>query len=156
MVRAVQLLGCISAAAALAAPRPQRPATKLAAAVADPALASREAFDQVVQKTYGRYPVTIVKGNGCELEDDAGRTYLDFVAGISTCCLGHGDQRMVDAITDQIKKVHHVSNLYCAGRRLSVIQLRGDGVGSDATRLVAHRPIPSQISPTRASSRPGS
>jgi len=112
MVRAVQLLGYISAAAALAAPRQQRPASSLAAAVADPALASREAFDQVVQKTYGRYPVTIVKGNGCELEDDAGRTYLDFVAGISTCCLGHGDQRMVDAITDQIKKVHHVSNLY--------------------------------------------
>ena len=86
MVRAVQLLGYISAAAALAAPRQQRPASSLAAAVADPALASREAFDQVVQKTYGRYPVTIVKGNGCELEDDAGRTYLDFVAGISTCC----------------------------------------------------------------------
>ena len=46
------------------------------------------------------------------MEDDAGRTYLDFVAGISTCCLGHGDQRLVDAITKQIQEVHHVSNLY--------------------------------------------
>ena len=110
---AVRLLCSIAAAAALAAPRCARPTqTKLAAATADPAVASREAFDDVVQKTYGRYPVTIVRGSGCELEDDAGRTYLDFVAGISTCCLGHGDQRLVDAITKQIQEVHHVSNLY--------------------------------------------
>ena len=110
---AVRLLYSIAAAAALAAPRFARPTqTKLAAATADPAVASREAFDDVVQKTYGRYPVTIVRGSGCELEDDAGRTYLDFVAGISTCCLGHGDQRLVDAITKQIQEVHHVSNLY--------------------------------------------
>ena len=109
----VRLLCSIAAAAALAAPRCARPTqTKLAAATADPAVASREAFDDVVQKTYGRYPVTIVRGSGCELEDDAGRTYLDFVAGISTCCLGHGDQRLVDAITKQIQEVHHVSNLY--------------------------------------------
>ena len=109
----IRLLCSIAAAAALAAPRCARPTqTKLAAATADPAVASREAFDDVVQKTYGRYPVTIVRGSGCELEDDAGRTYLDFVAGISTCCLGHGDPRLVDAITKQIQEVHHVSNLY--------------------------------------------
>ena len=77
-----------------------------------PETASREAFDSVVQKTYGRYPVTIVKGSGCELVDDAGRTYLDFVAGIATCCLGHGDKRLVDAVSKQMAAVHHVSNLY--------------------------------------------
>merc|ERR1719486_228933 len=81
-------------------------------AIANPPLVSREQFDEVVQKTYGRYPVTIVRGSGCELEDDTGKKYLDFVAGISTCCLGHGDQRLVDAISNQIKEVHHVSNLY--------------------------------------------
>ena len=60
---AVRLLCSIAAAAALAAPRCARPTqTKLAAATADPAVASREAFDDVVQKTYGRYPVTIVRG----------------------------------------------------------------------------------------------
>ena len=116
----VRLLCSIAAAAALAAPRCARPTqTKLAAATADPAVASREAFDDVVQKTYGRYPVTIVRGSGCELEDDAGRTYLDFVAGISTCCLGHGDQRLVDAITKQIQQVHHVSNLYYIPNQVS-------------------------------------
>ena len=116
---AVRLLCSIAAAAALAPRAAPRPGTKLAAATADPAVASREAFDEVVQKTYGRYPVTIVRGSGCELEDDAGNTYLDFVAGISTCCLGHGDPRLGDAVTTQIQQVHHVSNLYYIPNQVS-------------------------------------
>lgn len=73
---------------------------------------TRSDFDEVVQGTYGRYPLTIVSGKGCELTDDAGRTYLDFVAGIATCCLGHGDARLTKAVADQMAAVHHVSNLY--------------------------------------------
>jgi len=106
-------VAALSAAAALApAPKTRASPTRLQSAVLDAGAASREAFDDVVQKTYGRYPVTIVRGKGCELEDDAGRTYLDFVAGISTCCLGHGDERLVEAVSRQIREVHHVSNLY--------------------------------------------
>ena len=101
--------------AALIAGTPRRaaaPTTRLGAIATPPAEATREAFDAVVQKTYGRYPVTIVSGKGCELVDDGGRTYLDFVAGIATCCLGHGDARLVKAVAEQMAAVHHVSNLY--------------------------------------------
>jgi len=62
--------------------------------------------------TYGRYPIAIKEGKGCRLVSTEGKEYLDFVAGISTCALGHANQRMIDAVTDQMKKVHHVSNLY--------------------------------------------
>uniref|UniRef100_A0A7S3JZI0 acetylornithine transaminase n=1 Tax=Aureoumbra lagunensis TaxID=44058 RepID=A0A7S3JZI0_9STRA len=73
----------------------------------------RAKFDAVVQTTYGRYPVTINRGKGCELFDDAaGRKYLDFVAGIATCCLGHADERLASAVADQMRLVHHASNLY--------------------------------------------
>ena len=41
-----------------------------------------ELFDSSVQKTYGRYPLTIVRGEGCTLYDEDGKDYLDFVAGI--------------------------------------------------------------------------
>lgn len=76
-------------------------------------LTTQERFEGVVQKTYARYPVTISRGKGCMLEDEeAGKSYLDFVAGIATCCLGHGDPRLVKAVSEQIQKVHHVSNLY--------------------------------------------
>lgn len=42
----------------------------------------------------------------------AEQEYLDFVAGISTCALGHADPDLAAAVGDQMKKFHHVSNLY--------------------------------------------
>uniref|UniRef100_A0A7S2CEB1 acetylornithine transaminase n=1 Tax=Octactis speculum TaxID=3111310 RepID=A0A7S2CEB1_9STRA len=62
--------------------------------------------------TYGRYPITMVRGEGTHLWDDTGKEYIDFVAGISTCCLGHAHPALAAAVTKQINTVHHVSNLY--------------------------------------------
>jgi acetylornithine/N-succinyldiaminopimelate aminotransferase len=70
------------------------------------------AFDQVVMKTYGRFPIAIARGQGCRLWDTEGREYLDFVAGIATCTLGHGHPVLVSAVSQQIQSLHHVSNLY--------------------------------------------
>lgn len=69
-------------------------------------------FDQSVMQTYGRFPIAIAHGEGCRLWDTEGKDYLDFVAGIATCTLGHGHPALVAAVTEQIKKLHHVSNLY--------------------------------------------
>ncbi len=69
-------------------------------------------FDQYVMSTYGRYALTLERGAGCCVWDTEGRAYLDFVAGIATCTLGHAHPVMVDAVTQQIQKLHHVSNLY--------------------------------------------
>lgn len=54
---------------------------------------STEAFDQYVMSTYARYPLTMERGQGCRLWDTEGREYLDFVAGIATCTLGHAPPR---------------------------------------------------------------
>ena len=69
-------------------------------------------FDANVMKTYGRFPIAIEKGEGCRLWDTNGKEYLDFVAGIATCTLGHAHPALIEAVTTQIKKLHHVSNLY--------------------------------------------
>ncbi|MGB3616223.1 MAG: aspartate aminotransferase family protein [Elainellaceae cyanobacterium] len=71
-----------------------------------------QAFDQAVMTTYGRFPIALERGEGCRLWDSEGREYLDFVAGIATCTLGHAHPAMVKAVTQQIKTLHHVSNLY--------------------------------------------
>jgi acetylornithine aminotransferase len=63
-------------------------------------------------KTYGRFPLVLERGQGCRVWDDQGREYLDFVAGIATCTLGHAHPAMVAAVTEQIQTLHHVSNLY--------------------------------------------
>ena len=72
----------------------------------------RDRFDRNVMKTYGRFPIAIAKGEGCRLWDTDGKEYLDFVAGIATCTLGHAHPALIAAVTEQVKKLHHVSNLY--------------------------------------------
>ncbi|MGP1375097.1 MAG: acetylornithine transaminase [Almyronema sp.] len=69
-------------------------------------------FDQHVMTTYGRFPLALERGQGCQVWDTAGNAYLDFVAGIATCTLGHAHPVMVEAVTQQMQKLHHVSNLF--------------------------------------------
>jgi len=72
----------------------------------------RTEFDASVMGTYGRFSIALAQGKGCRVWDTEGREYLDFVAGIATCTLGHGHPALVEAVTQQIQTLHHVSNLY--------------------------------------------
>lgn len=65
-----------------------------------------------VFNTYGRSPIMLIEGRGCRVKDSEGREYLDFVAGIAACSLGHGHPRLAAALADQAKKLIHVSNLF--------------------------------------------
>lgn len=69
-------------------------------------------FDDSVMTTYGRFPLALERGAGCRVWDTVGREYLDFVAGIATCTLGHAHPALVETVTRQIQTLHHVSNLY--------------------------------------------
>ena len=62
--------------------------------------------------TYGRFPLALAKGKGCWVKDNHGRRYLDAVAGIATCTLGHSDRAMQRALRKQLGRLQHVSNLY--------------------------------------------
>ncbi|MBD1842338.1 aspartate aminotransferase family protein [Cyanobacteria bacterium FACHB-63] len=77
-----------------------------------PAPFSIAEFDDYVMTTYARFPLTLVRGSGCRVWDDQGREYLDFVAGIATCTLGHAHPAMIEAVTEQAQTLIHVSNLY--------------------------------------------
>ncbi len=65
-----------------------------------------------VLPTYGRFPLVPVRGFGCRLWDDAGKSYLDFCMGIAVCSLGHCHPKLVAAIRHQAGELMHVSNLY--------------------------------------------
>jgi len=68
--------------------------------------------DSVIAKTYKRFPIVITKGEGCTLLDTQGRSYIDFVAGIAVCNLGHAHPRISRALAAQAETLWHVSNLY--------------------------------------------
>ena len=62
--------------------------------------------------TYSRFPAAIIKGEGCRLWDADGREYLDFLAGIAVCSLGHCHPAVTEAVCAQAKQLVHVSNLF--------------------------------------------
>jgi len=70
------------------------------------------AHDQHVMGTYGRFPIAISHGEGSRLYDFDGKEYIDFTSGIGVNSLGYGNPAWVQAITDQAKKLGHISNLY--------------------------------------------
>lgn len=64
-----------------------------------------------VMQTYGRHPALFVQGAGCSLWDNRGNEYLDLLAGIAVCSLGHCHPALVSAITRQAQQLIHTSNL---------------------------------------------
>jgi acetylornithine/N-succinyldiaminopimelate aminotransferase len=65
-----------------------------------------------LMQTYARAPVEFVRGEGARLWDSDGREYLDFLAGISVCSVGHCHRAVVEAVREQVGTLTHTSNLY--------------------------------------------
>lgn len=71
-----------------------------------------ETADRVFANTYSRLPVLFVRGSGATLWDSEGRSYLDFLAGIAVCNLGHSHPAVANALKNQAETLLHVSNLF--------------------------------------------
>ena len=82
-----------------------------------------EITDQTIFRTYSRYPVTLTKGKGVNVWDENGRQYLDFLAGIAVCSLGHCHPAVVKAAQQQLEKLIHVSNLFYTGPQAELSEL---------------------------------
>ena len=65
-----------------------------------------------LMNTNTRLPVTFVKGEGVWLWDDQGKRYLDALAGVAVCGLGHCHPKLVKALCEQAGTLLHTSNLY--------------------------------------------
>lgn len=68
--------------------------------------------DKVMFNTYNRFPIMLVRGEGCRVWDEDGKEYLDFVGGIAVCALGHSSPLVSRVLEEQSKTLVHVSNLY--------------------------------------------
>jgi len=65
-----------------------------------------------LMNTYGQRALTLAKGEGAYVWDDKGKKYLDALAGIAVCGLGHAHPAVTAAVTDQTQTLVHCSNLY--------------------------------------------
>lgn len=92
----------------------------------------KELESEYVMHTFARKPVCLVEGEGMHVRDDAGRDYLDFIAGIGVCSLGHCHPAVVSAISEQAAKLIHVSNYYFIEKRGEVAHMVSDLLNAEA------------------------
>ncbi len=67
---------------------------------------------QYVANTYARFPIELVSGKGSVVVDSTGKEYIDLGSGIAVTSFGIADDEWVSAVTEQLNKLQHTSNLY--------------------------------------------
>ncbi|WP_277676351.1 acetylornithine transaminase [Saccharopolyspora rectivirgula] len=97
-------------------------------------------WQKSMMDNYGTPKLTLVSGSGCEVTDADGRTYLDFLGGIAVNALGHAHPAVVQAVSQQIAKLGHVSNFYAhePGLELAERLLEITGLTDQARVLFAN------------------
>ena len=76
-----------------------------------------------IANTYARFPVEIVSGKGSEVFDENGKRYIDLTSGIGVTAFGVADDAWVAAVTEQLGKVQHMSNLFYTAPDAQLAQL---------------------------------
>ena len=84
---------------------------------------TQELADKYMFQTYARFPITLVRGEGCRVWDEDGKEYIDFVGGIAVCALGHSSPVVTKALEAQSKTLVHVSNLYYTKPQIELARL---------------------------------
>ncbi|ADI82990.1 acetylornithine transaminase [Geobacter sulfurreducens] len=79
--------------------------------------------DKYIMKTYGRYPLVPVRGEGCRVWDADGKEYLDFLAGVAVNNLGHCHPKVVEALRKQAAEIIHCSNYYHIPNQIELAEL---------------------------------
>ena len=82
----------------------------------------KERENKFLFNTYARYPIEIKMGQGTKLYDFNGKEYTDLLAGIAVCNLGHANMEIAKAISDQAKRLVHVSNLFYTKEQIDLAE----------------------------------
>ena len=85
--------------------------------------------------TYPAPPVELVSGEGATVTDADGSTYIDMLAGIAVNALGHAHPAIVDAVSAQVARLGHVSNLFGSQPVVEVAEALRARVGDDTARV---------------------
>lgn len=89
-------------------------------------------YPTAMMNTFGAPKLALVKGNGCVVEDENGKEYLDLLAGIAVNSLGHAHPKLVEAITHQLQTLGHVSNFFATEPQVELAEKLADLLGVPA------------------------
>jgi acetylornithine aminotransferase len=93
---------------------------------------------QFVLQTYGRNYTNFTHGVGTTLYDESGKDYIDFASGIGVNSVGHGNEKLVNAICDQASKIIHISNLQVIEPQAKLAQKISELYGQDVATFFAN------------------
>src|SRR5438067_299060 len=69
-------------------------------------------WEASIMATYATPALALARGSGCRVWDVEGNEFLDLIAGIAVCSLGHAHPAVTEALAEQMRTLGHVSNLY--------------------------------------------
>ncbi|HEX3487908.1 MAG TPA: acetylornithine transaminase [Streptosporangiaceae bacterium] len=91
----------------------------------------QDRYAAAIMLTYGIPPVALARGSGCTVWDVDGNSYLDLIAGIAVSSLGHGHPALVAAVSDQMGRLAHTSNLFLHERQVELAERLVGLLGTD-------------------------
>ena len=94
----------------------------------------QQRWDAVMARNYGTPQLTLVSGSGCRVRDADGHDYLDLLAGIAVNSLGHAHPAVVAAVSEQVARIAHTSNLYVNERAVELAERLVGLLGVPGTR----------------------
>ncbi len=89
----------------------------------------KENDKKYIAPTYGRFPVEFDRAEGSTVYDPDGKKYIDMGAGIATTAFGHCDSEYIKAVTEQLNKYAHASNLYFTAPQVKLAELLCEKTG---------------------------
>lgn len=92
-------------------------------------------WNEAIPNTYGAPPLGLVSGAGSTVVDEEGKSYIDMLAGIAVNSLGYGHPAVVQAVSQQVAKLAHVSNLFASEPVVEVAQKLKARVGDSDARV---------------------
>ena len=84
-----------------------------------------------IASTYGRHDMVAASGKGARCYDAEGNMYIDFTAGIGVNSLGYCDEGWIRAVTEQLNKLQHCSNLYYSEPQAKVAEMLTSRTGME-------------------------
>ncbi len=82
-----------------------------------------------IMPTYNPPSIMFVRGDGSELWDRSGKRYIDWLAGIAVCSLGHSNPEVAAAIAEQASKLLHVSNVFATEHQAPISKMLSQMIG---------------------------
>jgi acetylornithine/N-succinyldiaminopimelate aminotransferase len=92
-------------------------------------------WEQVMMGNYRTPPVALASGQGCRVTDVDGREYLDLIAGIAVSSLGHAHPALVEAVSTQVARLAHTSNLFINAPAVRLAERLVDLIGATPARV---------------------